>query len=562
MNITLLVDGIRHSIDLTEEGVTIGRGDAATIRVASNAVSRVHARIYLEDGVPVVEDLKSLNGTTVNGDTVFAPTLIHPGDQIQLGEINIQWVKEVAVKPPTRDFSRPLKPSPVPSRTPALKPPSTSAATPGPTPTPAPFATRTISDTNTKISMEERAFDASGSILVPHSSLEDMLARHKEERALTEVNTLFQLLATMAGKLLRAAGLADLIESVMALVTAQIRCQRGFILLVNPAGELVPEFVWEEKPGVITTPISRTIARTAMKDRVTILTTDARVDPRFAAGESIKIHGISSALCAPLIMDDQALGVIYLESSLSKSGFNREDEHLLAAMANFAAVGIQREREARFRQRLERYHSPQVVGEILKAAQNMDAPMLQAQRCEVTVLFADISDFTRMSEHMEPLQVAAILNRSFEVLTEQIFLRGGTLDKYIGDAIMAFFGAPSPDPDHAIHATEAAIAMQQGLKFLNDNRPDGYPELRMRIGINSGEAFAGDIGCEKRMDYTVMGSTVNLASRLESGVAKAGQIVIGPRTAEILGLENIRRLNPIALKGIEHDVSPFEVPWE
>lgn len=365
----------------------------------------------------------------------------------------------------------------------------------------------------------------------------------------------------MAGSLLRAAGQAELLESVMSLVTAQIPCQRGFILLLDPAGELVPELVWEEKPGAIAHPISRSIAKVAMGNRVTVLTTDAQVDPRFAAGESIKIHGISSALCAPLIVDDQALGVIYLESSLYKGGFGREDEHLLSAMANFAAVGIQREREARFRQRLERYHSPQVVGQILKAAQSLDAPLLQAQRCEITVLFADISGFTRMSEGMEPLRLAAILNRTFEALTEQIFLRGGTLDKYIGDAIMAFFGAPAPDPDHARHAVEAAVAMQQALRSLNEGRPEGYPELRMRIGVNSGEAFAGDIGCEKRMDYTVMGSTVNLASRLESGVAKPGQIVLGPRTAEILGCEGLRELAPVTLKGIEQELCPREVVW-
>jgi adenylate cyclase len=295
---------------------------------------------------------------------------------------------------------------------------------------------------------------------------------------------------------------------------------------------------------------------------VTILTTDARIDPRFAAGESIKIHGITSALCAPLIVDDQALGVIYLESSLNKGGFKSEDEHLLSAMANFAAVGIQREREARFRQRLERYHSPQVVGEILRAAQTLDAPLLQARRCEISVLFADISGFTRMSEGMEPLQLASILNRSFEVMTEQIFARGGTLDKYIGDAIMAFFGAPAVDPDHARHAVDAAVAMQQRLAFLNQDRPEGYPEIRMRIGINSGEAFAGDIGCVKRMDYTVMGATVNLASRLESGVAKPGQIVIGPRTAQLLGIDGLNQLPPVCLKGIEQAVRPFEVSWE
>jgi adenylate cyclase len=260
-------------------------------------------------------------------------------------------------------------------------------------------------------------------------------------------------------------------------------------------------------------------------------------------------------------VEDQAFGVIYLETSLNKGGFKREDEHLLSAMANFAAVGIQREREAKFRQRLERYHSPQVVSQILRSSQSKEAPALQAQRCQISVLFADISGFTRMSEGMEPMVLAGILNRTFEAMTDTIFSRGGTLDKYIGDAIMAFFGAPNPDADHARHAVDAAVAMQEALYTLNAMRPEGYPELRMRIGINSGEAFAGDIGCEKRMDYTVMGSTVNLASRLESSVARPGQIVVGPQTAELLGEEKLRQLGAFSLKGIEQEVRPFEVLW-
>jgi adenylate cyclase len=201
------------------------------------------------------------------------------------------------------------------------------------------------------------------------------------------------------------------------------------------------------------------------------------------------------------------------------------------------------------------------VDQILKSSQSKEAPALQAQRCQISVLFADISGFTRMSEGMEPLVLAGILNRTFEAMTDQIFSRGGTLDKYIGDAIMAFFGAPSPDPDHARHAIDAAVAMQETLYALNAARPEGYPELQMRIGINSGEAFAGDIGCEKRMDYTVMGSAVNLASRLESSVAKPGQIVVGPSTADLVGPDNLRQLGAFSLKGIEQDVRPFEVLW-
>jgi adenylate cyclase len=533
MKITLLVEGVKHPFDLTEDGITIGRGDAADLRIASNAVSRLHAKLALRAGRVCVSDLKSLNGTTLHGQPVAEPTPLQPGDSVLLGEVAVQWL---AVEEP---------------EAPAMATPILPATQ---------VTGRTGSEV--RIALEDRAFDASGSILVPHASLEAMLAKHQAEDAPAQVDSLFQRLATMAGKLLRAADLDELLDSVMTLVTGQIRCQRGFILLADPAGELVPEYVWEEKPGVITTPISRTIARVAMANQVTILTTDARVDPRFAAGESIKIHGISAALCAPLIVDDQALGVVYLESSLSKGNFRPEDEHLLSAMATFAAVGIQREREARFRQRLERYHSPQVVSEILRAAQNSDAPLLQARRCEISVLFADISGFTRMSEGMEPLELAAILNRSFEAMTEQIFLHGGTLDKYIGDAIMAFFGAPAPDPDHARRAVAAAIAMQRRLQALNAERPEGYPELKVRIGINSGEAFAGDIGCEKRMDYTVMGAAVNLASRLESSVARPGQIVAGPRTAELIGADGLRSIPAVALKGIEQLVAPFEVPWQ
>ncbi len=543
MKLHLMVEGARHSVELTEEGFTVGRGEAANLRLSANAVSRVHARFLLKDGKPHVMDLRSLNGTTVGGHPISVPTPIKPGDMVYLGEVPIEILDEKA-------------PTPTPQPQPA------SSRTGGYQMSGALNMLSVPKSTSSKISLEDRAFDQSGSIMIPHASLEKMLAQQAGEAAGGSTVQLFQRLAAMAGTLLRAAGLEELLGSVMNLVTSQIPCQRGFILLADQGGTLVPELVWEEKPGSSAAPISRTIAHTAMKDRVTILTTDARMDPRFAAGDSIKIHGITSALCAPLIVDEQGLGVIYLETSLNKGGFKREDEHLLSAMANFAAVGIAREREAKFRQRLERYHSPQIVDQILKSSQSAEAPALQAQRSKVSVLFADISGFTRMSEGMEPLLLANILNRAFEVMTEQVFARGGTLDKYIGDAIMAFFGAPQPDEDHARHAVDAAIAMQQILLQLNRDRPEGWPELRMRIGINSGEAFAGDIGCEKRMDYTVMGSTVNLASRLESSVAKAGMIVVGPRTAELIGTMGLREMEAVQLKGIEVPVKPFEVLWQ
>ena len=148
MKITLQVEGTKHVVELTEDGITLGRGDAATIRVISNAVSRIHAKLFLKDGRPHVMDMKSLNGTTLNGLPVTAPAPIQPGDAIQLGEVSIQWVPDA---PPRQ----------------------------GGTPS-APWLRRTPHGVPDRL--EDRAFDASGSIMVPHASLEAMLARHKERR--------------------------------------------------------------------------------------------------------------------------------------------------------------------------------------------------------------------------------------------------------------------------------------------------------------------------------------------------------------------------------------------
>src|SRR5664279_778015 len=199
MKLTLQVDGALYPVTLTEEGVTIGRGDQATIKIQANAVSRIHARIFLKHGHPHVMDMKSLNGTSLNGVTLSDPAPLHPGDTVVLGEAMLMWVPDSGPVPPLIGLNQILAPKSVASR----------------------------------ISLEDRAFDASGSILVPHASLEAMLAQASGQHPAGEAVTLFQRLASMAGTLLRAAGLAELLESVMGLVTAQIPCQRGYILLAR-----------------------------------------------------------------------------------------------------------------------------------------------------------------------------------------------------------------------------------------------------------------------------------------------------------------------------------------
>jgi adenylate cyclase len=178
---------------------------------------------------------------------------------------------------------------------------------------------------------------------------------------------------------------------------------------------------------------------------------------------------------------------------------------------------------------------------------------------EVSVLFADIVGFTTMSEKLSPNLVALMLNDYLSRMTDVIFKYEGTLDKFIGDAIMAVFGAPLDMPDHAERAIRTALEMQERLAEWNAERKEG-PHLRIRIGINSGKAVAGEIGSMNKREYTVLGDTVNTASRLESGVAKPGMVVIGENTFKMVqGLFDCRSLGTFSLKGKALEVLVYQV---
>ena len=168
-----------------------------------------------------------------------------------------------------------------------------------------------------------------------------------------------------------------------------------------------------------------------------------------------------------------------------------------------------------------------------------------------------------MSEHMEPHAVVELLNEYFSEMTDLIFESGGTLDKYLGDGIMAVYGAPLPKPDDALRATKTAIEMQRALVALNRGwESRGQQPLRMGVGVNTGPVTAGNIGSARRMDYTVIGDAVNLASRLCSNAA-GGQILVSESTFALLnGTIPAKRLEPIRVKGKETPVELHEVHWQ
>jgi adenylate cyclase len=167
--------------------------------------------------------------------------------------------------------------------------------------------------------------------------------------------------------------------------------------------------------------------------------------------------------------------------------------------------------------------------------------------------------FTAIAEKFDPPEVVRLLNSVFERLTDVIFEFDGTLDKFRGDGMMAFFGAPLPLADHAERAVRAAVRMQELLADVNSYTEPGR-RVDMRIGINSGPVVVGDIGSPQRKDYTVIGDAVNIASRLESSVAKPGQVVIGPSTYDQLGPPfQCRALEETSLKGKRLTVRPYLV---
>ncbi len=191
--------------------------------------------------------------------------------------------------------------------------------------------------------------------------------------------------------------------------------------------------------------------------------------------------------------------------------------------------------EALLRQQLSRYVGDALVDKIIHSGKDM---LLQTKKQVTTVLFADIRSFTTISEHRPPEEVINILNEYYDNMVDIIFEHHGVLDKFIGDELMAVFGLVDPSgqgPHHAVHAVRAAAAMQNRIKSLmQEFTHKGYPSFEVGIGINTGETVVGNVGSKNRVDYTVIGDTVNVAARLEQ-MAKGHTIIISEETRQRCG---------------------------
>ncbi|HVN48016.1 MAG TPA: adenylate/guanylate cyclase domain-containing protein [Bacteroidota bacterium] len=219
-------------------------------------------------------------------------------------------------------------------------------------------------------------------------------------------------------------------------------------------------------------------------------------------------------------------------------------------------INEEREKES-LRQSFESYLPPSVVKRQLAHPETV----LEVQKKELTILFSDIKSFTTYSSTMTPDQIQKFLAEYFEAMVNIVFKYEGTVDKYIGDGLMVFFGAPEPQPDHAVRCVRAAIEMQKKCRELKEKWVrEGLFPLRIRIGVNTGEVVVGNMGTPKKLSYTVLGSDVNLANRLESNAPVEG-IMISRRTYELIK-DHIPTLphEKILVKGLDTPIEVFTVP--
>jgi len=550
IRLTHWLGGKPETIVFSQPRVLIGRAAECDMEMPVPQVSRRHAVIERDGDVWSISDLNSRHGTFVNRQRVVNRRL-EDGDEITLGlQGNAASTLEFHLPPPVEEG-------------------------------------RVLFDdqsTGTNIHLTINVEDYERAAGAPRDDFQSgrrtsVGVEAEDQRPATllgiaagqaQLNrpgiSIVSLFKQMGEILLTSHDLEEMLEKVVDLALANLPAQRGFICLCDEQADRITPKVTRVKglAGGESINISRSIAREAVRARQALLVTDALADSRFANAQSIMMEGIRAAMCAPLYHAGRVEGLIYVDS-LGANRFLSSDLELLTALGVLTAVGIVQarlrddvNRERAIRARLSRYSSPHVVEQIVAGAGGLEDEMLAQQR-DVSVLFADLSQFTPMVEGTDPAEVAQVLNAAFEHLTRAVFLYDGTLDKYLGDGLLAIFGAPLPQADHAERAVRAALLMQRILDEGGLTGPRGEP-LRMRIGINSGTAVAGDIGSPTRKDYTVVGDAINVASRLESSVAQPGQIVIGPATFDLCKHAfDLEALPDVRLKGRQESIRPYLV---
>ncbi|HKH93951.1 MAG TPA: adenylate/guanylate cyclase domain-containing protein [Gemmatimonadaceae bacterium] len=511
----------------------VGRAPTCDLSVADPTISRRHAELLVDDEQVSLRDLGSSNGTFVNGRKVAAATL-EVDDLIAFGKVAFRLAAWV----PTPNASTLAVPA---------------AGTPGPT-------------IVREMSLRDRRTPMFTSLGAP-TTAPGALSRISSPLSAIPSDKSQQKLATLlevAKGLTRAVDVDALLAKVVAYAYQTLDVDRVAVLLLDEQGELVHKIARDKRGGDAPRSVPQSIARKAVEEKVALLTDNAVQDDRFQ-GDSIVMQQVRSAICAPLIgSEDRVLGVLYVDTPSVTHRFTDEDLEFLVAFAGIAAVAIENSefadrirRETLVRNNFERYFAPQLAERIASSPEGIQ---LGGDKRPVAVLFSDIRGFTALSESMKPDEMASLLTEYFTEMVECVFRHGGTLDKFMGDAVMAQWGAPLGMSDDADRAMHAALDMMTALETLNRRwEAEGRPRLEIGIGLNYGEAFAGNIGSERRLEFTVIGDVVNTASRLCSA-AESGDILITEQMRRALkSPPPLAVCPPVELKGKSQALPVYRV---
>jgi adenylate cyclase len=496
---------------------TIGRHPDNTLQILDRIVSKEHAQIIRQpDGRYLFRDLGSLNGSFYKGER-FADRVLQEGDEIVLGSTTLKYIERT----PTDSLLEKVTISPLVTETlirQRLKPPSASH----------------------EFLPEKEILDTE----VLRQDYEKLRLGHELGRSIgLEVN------------------LDVLLEKIIMKAFDLIPADRGVILLMEN-GVPEPRIAKSRHGKNEQIVLSKSILNEVVQNKAAVLSSDATMDSRFSSAQSVIMQGIRSTMTVPLIHHDVLLGIMHLDSMIATNAFVEKDLQIFASVASQAAVAIHNsnlareiEREAKTRAQFQRLLSPNLVDQVVTGKLQLEKGGAMS---EVTMLFSDIRGFTEMSESRAPQEIVNLLNEYFELMVDVLFKYEGTLDKFVGDEIVALFGAPVPMPKAELKAVECALDMMKALKEFNRLRlAEGQQEIRIGIGINTGMVVTGAIGSSRALQYTAIGDAVNTASRLCS-IAKSGEVILSEATYEKVKHDvAVVPLQPVRVKGKSEELRTY-----